>query len=282
MAKIMLKGKDYSAPTVGGGAAETAGKWETARSINGMLVDGSADRANYGDCNSAAGSAVKNVSCPGFALTEGAEVTVHFTNGNTAVGPMLSVNGTAAKEMWNYCMPMGDIMEDSICTFRYSWGVWKLVNGGSSNAGAASKWTTPRNINGMLVDGSGDRTNYGVVSSCDTSRGMLRFVVDCDGFEVTEGAEIAVMFTGIPGNDTYSLAALNVNGTGYWYIYFGGAQGGARGLRNNCIYTFRYVKTAGSGGYGWHFVSSYSDAFVNELRNEISDLKNRVEILEGK
>ncbi len=52
---------------------------------------------HYGVCTAAAGTAGKEVSCPGFVLAEGARIAVKFTETNTAANPTLRVNETVAK-----------------------------------------------------------------------------------------------------------------------------------------------------------------------------------------
>ena len=70
---------------------------ETARKIDGVNFDGSADITHYGTCSTAAGTAAKTVAVTGFNLVTGARVTVKFTVTNTAASPTLNVNGTGAK-----------------------------------------------------------------------------------------------------------------------------------------------------------------------------------------
>ncbi|MCM1218045.1 MAG: alpha-helical pore-forming toxin family protein [Lachnospiraceae bacterium] len=87
------------APTFQGnlsGNAATATKLVAARSINGMLFDGSADRVNYGVCDTAAGTEkILAVKCDGFKLVTGAEINVVFTNVHKyAYGYKLNVNNT--------------------------------------------------------------------------------------------------------------------------------------------------------------------------------------------
>lgn len=70
---------------------------ETARKIDGVNFDGTADITHYGTCSTAAGTAAKTVAVTGFNLVTGARVTVKFTVTNTAASPTLNVNGTGAK-----------------------------------------------------------------------------------------------------------------------------------------------------------------------------------------
>lgn len=51
----------------------------------------------HGACDTAAGTAAKTVTITNFNLETGAQITVKFTNGNTASTPTLNVNSSGAK-----------------------------------------------------------------------------------------------------------------------------------------------------------------------------------------
>ena len=53
-------------------------------------------KAIYGTCSTAAGTALKVVTCANFALTKGARIAVKFTTANTTDAPTLNVNSTAS------------------------------------------------------------------------------------------------------------------------------------------------------------------------------------------
>lgn len=107
----------------------SAAKWTTARNINGMSVDGTANRTNYGTCSTAAATAAKVVSCTGFALVTGAEITVKFTVTNTAANPTLNVNGTGAKAIYyrGAAISAGYLAANRTYTFRYNGTQYELV-----------------------------------------------------------------------------------------------------------------------------------------------------------
>ena len=68
----------------------------TARTVDGVSFDGSANVTHYYTCSTASDTAEKTVSVPGFVLEEGARVTVNFLESNTAANPTLNVyNGSA-------------------------------------------------------------------------------------------------------------------------------------------------------------------------------------------
>ena len=111
------------------GNAGTATKLSTARRINGMSFDGSADRTNYAVCSTGATTVSKVVSCTGFNLVTGSEIAVKFSYTNTASNPTLNVNGTGAKAI-NYdgtVVNAGYLVANRIYTFRYNGTQYELV-----------------------------------------------------------------------------------------------------------------------------------------------------------
>lgn len=112
-----------------GASAVSADKWKTPRNINGMNVDGSGNRTNYGTCSTAAATAAKVVSCNGFGLVTGAEITVKFTVTNTAANPTLNVNSTGAKPVWyrGEAIAAGYLAANRTYMFRYNGTQYELV-----------------------------------------------------------------------------------------------------------------------------------------------------------
>ena len=111
------------------GSVSSASKWTTARNINGMSVDGTANRFNYGTCSTAAGTAAKTVACTGFTLATGSEITVKFTVTNTAANPTLNVNSTGAKAVYynGAAISAGYLKANKTYTFRYNGTQYDLV-----------------------------------------------------------------------------------------------------------------------------------------------------------
>lgn len=87
-------------PTAVSGNAGSATKLQTARNIDGVSFNGTADISHYGTCATAAATAGKVVSLASFNLVTGARVMVKFTVTNTAANPTLNVNGTGAKAIY--------------------------------------------------------------------------------------------------------------------------------------------------------------------------------------
>lgn len=120
---------NYAGSSSAGGAATSANKWATARNINGLSVDGTANRVNYGTCSTAAATAAKVVACTGFALVTGAEITVKFAVTNTAASPTLNVNSTGAKAIYyrGSAISAGYLAANRTYTFRYNGTQYDLV-----------------------------------------------------------------------------------------------------------------------------------------------------------
>ncbi len=138
---------------------------------------------------------------------------------------------------------------------KYLLGIDAFADGGTvhwqsaefAKVGEANKWANSRNINGMVIDGSENRCNY---AECSTAANAPVKVVSCPGFQLVEGAEIAVKF--IHGN-TASELILNINNTGNEYAYYNGYPTGLDFGESN-ILNFRYDGNAwgiiGSGNIG--------------------------------
>ena len=125
------------------GNAGTATKWATARIINGMKVQGDANRVNYGTCSTAAATAAKMVDCAGFELITGSEITVKFTVTNTATQPTLNVNGTGAKAIYyrGDIIPPSYLANGRVYTFRYDGTNYELVGDINTDTNTDTKVT---------------------------------------------------------------------------------------------------------------------------------------------
>ncbi len=82
--------------------ALTATRLETARTIDGVPFDGTADIHHYTTCATASGTAAKTAALAGFRLQTGAALRVKFANTNTAANPTLNVGGTGAKPLYHH------------------------------------------------------------------------------------------------------------------------------------------------------------------------------------
>lgn len=126
------------------GNAGTATKWATARNINGMSVQGDANRVNYGTCSTAAATVAKVVNCTGFALITGSEITVKFMVTNTASSPTLNVNSTGAKAIYyrGAAISAGYLAANRTYTFRYNGTQYDLVGDLDTQRGIVNNLTS--------------------------------------------------------------------------------------------------------------------------------------------
>ena len=188
----------------------SATKLTTARNIDGVAFDGSANIHHFGTCSTAAGTAAKTVTLSDsmtFTLAEGASVFVAFTDANTASNPTLAVNGTTAKAIYRY----GTTTPGT--TGKSSWkagSVVHLVYDGSA-------W--------QMVGWINDDTTYSNASlgqgygTCSTAEATTAKVVTLSDYTLTKGGIVAVKFT-------YGLCAsatMNINSKGAKSIYIHGA-----------------------------------------------------------
>ncbi len=113
------------------GLAASATKLETARTIDGMPFDGSANVVHFGKCTTAADVSSKVVTLSGFTtLVDGARISVYFMYGNTASDCTLNVNGTGARAIsckTGYYAPTGMWTARNVVDFVYCSGHWLIV-----------------------------------------------------------------------------------------------------------------------------------------------------------
>jgi hypothetical protein len=156
-----------------------ANQWITTRYINGMGVNGTGNRVNYGTCSTAAGTAAKTVACTGYSLQTGGEITVKFTVTNTASSPTLNVNSTGAKAIYykGAAIPAEYLEANRTCTFRYNGTQYELVGDAITSALSTTETapvqnkvvtTALQNLSYLLYETSGTDTLISV-SGIDTA-----------------------------------------------------------------------------------------------------------------
>ena len=95
----------------------------------------------YAVCDTAAATAAKTVSMPGFALMTGATIHVKFMYANEAANPTLNVNSTGAKPIVNYGITPPDGQsgwwDEAIVQLTYDGTSW--VRDYGTGAGAAGQ-----------------------------------------------------------------------------------------------------------------------------------------------
>lgn len=203
-------------------AAVSADKLSTARSIDGIDFDGTANVIHYGTCSTVAATADKVVACANFKLVTGARITVKFSITNTAVSPTLNVNNTGAKSI------------------KY--------NGGA----ISTNWIAANSTLEFVYDG----TNYNFVGRNDNS--TYSNVSLGNGYAVQNNAAAATSITATLANydlvahgyvsvrflfDVPANATLNINGKGAKSIYHNNAAIKASVIPAASIGTFVYDGT---------------------------------------
>lgn len=194
----------------GGLSVLEATKLTTARNIDGVSFDGSANVHHFGTCATNAGTAAKTVTLDdsmSFTLAKGASVFVKFTNSNTASNPTLAVNGTTSKVIRRYgSTAVGQTEKTSwkagsVVHLVYDGSAWQMV-------GWLNDDTTYSNTD--LGQGYG---------TCSTAESTAAKAVTLPGYRLTAGGIVAVKFT-------YGLCAsatMNINSTNEKSIFIDGA-----------------------------------------------------------
>ena len=128
------------------GNASSATKLATARTIDGVSFNGSANITHFGTCSTEAATAAKVVSVPNFVLATGSEVTVQFTVTNTAESPTLNVNGTGAKAIVyrNAAISAGYLAANRVYKFVYDGTNYELIGDIDTNTKYTAATAVPK------------------------------------------------------------------------------------------------------------------------------------------
>lgn len=187
-----------------------ASKLTTARNIDGVSFDGSANVHHFGSCATAAATAAKTVTLDdsmSFTLAKGASVFVKFTNANSVASPTLAVNGTTAKAIMRYGTTAPSTTSKtsweagSVVHLVYDGTYWQMVGWLNND----STYT-----NASLGQGYG---------TCSTAEATAAKSVTLSSYTLATGGIVAVKFT-------YGLCAsatMNVNSKGAKSIFIDGA-----------------------------------------------------------
>lgn len=187
-----------------------ATKLTTARNIDGVSFDGSANIHHFGTCSTAAATAAKTVTLydsMSFTLAKGASVFVKFTNANSVASPTLAVNGTTAKAIMRYGTTAPSTsaktswQAGSVVHLVYDGTYWQMVG-----------WLNDDTTYSNATLGQG----YG---TCATAEATAAKVVTLSNYSLATGGIVAVKFT-------YGLCAsatMNINTRGAKSIFIDGA-----------------------------------------------------------
>jgi len=187
-----------------------ATKLTTARNVDGVSFDGSANIHHFGSCSTAAATAAKTVTLDdsmSFTLAKGASVFVKFANSNSASSPTLSVNSSTAKSIYRYGTTTPGTTEanswkaGSVVHLVYDGSAWQMVG-----------WLNDDHTYTNASLGQG----YG---TCATAEATAAKAVTLSGYTLVTGGIVAVKFT-------YGLCAsatMNINSKGARSIFIDGA-----------------------------------------------------------
>ena len=164
------------------GKADTATKLATARTIDGVSFNGSANITHYGSCATEAATAAKVVACTGFALATGSRITVRFTVTNTSASPTLNVNGTGAKALRyrNAAISAGYLAANRTYDFVYDGTYYQLVGDINTDSTAIPKGTR------MLFYQASAPSGWTQLKDTELTDATIRLVTG--GAGVTEGS----------------------------------------------------------------------------------------------
>lgn len=224
-------------------SATKAGQFTTARYIDGMSFNGTADIHHYTTCSTAAGTAAKTASLSGFALQNGARVIVKFANANTATSNVtLNVQNTGAKKITykGSDLTTTDSWEaGTTIEFVYNGTSWEMLSSGSGKAiydgsGNVISDTYAKKENGIYyISGTGSTAGTWIGSHDD-------IVNYYDGLVIAYKIPVA-------GADETTL---NINNLGAIKVYKN-TDPLKTHLPKNTIVLLTYVTMSGVGRWVW-------------------------------
>lgn len=122
---------NYAASDSAGGAANSAVKLTTARTLDGMSFDGSGDISRYAVCYTAEDVNIKEITLNNYVEKTGSILHVRFKNANTANQPALCINGGTSKSIIFYGGEDGNTLYAAPPGFIVVGGVYSFVFTGS-------------------------------------------------------------------------------------------------------------------------------------------------------
>lgn len=207
-----------------------ATKLHTARNLEGVSFDGSANIHRYGECSTAAGTAAKTVTLAdsmAFTLANGASVFVKFANSNSVANPTLAVNGTTAAAIKRYGTTAPSTTEKtswkagSVVHLVYDGTYWQMV-GWLNDDTTYSNWNLGQGY---------------IASSGASSSGT--YAISAAVYALETGGIVPVKFSeNVPAN-----AKMNINSKGAKDIYFQNAAIVENIIRSGDTATFMYDGT---------------------------------------
>lgn len=111
------------------GSVTQANTLATARAIDGVNFNGSANISRYAACTTAAATVAKTITISNFTLVTGALVVVKFNNGNTVDNPTLNINNTGAKPIIyaGTNIKSSDLVVQAVIPLVYDGTNWQVI-----------------------------------------------------------------------------------------------------------------------------------------------------------
>lgn len=222
-AQIGAAAADHTHPaqTTITGNAGSATKLATARTIDGMSFNGTANITHFATCSTSAATAAKVVSKSGFTLATGARIAVKFTYANTAASPTLNVNSSGDKAIVTHgatAAGSGAWGAGEVVEFVYDGTRFVMVDGyarkqAMSGGGASAPERISKNVSSgssstvtvkgnsgylVMVDG------YGAALVDTTISGIQRLLISSQGnmtAEATGGTSLKITNNSLTGSN---------------------------------------------------------------------------------
>ena len=109
--------------------AASATKLQTARTIDGVSFDGTANVQHYAVSASAVDAAEKAIDLTGFTKAVGAFVIITFSNGNSAANPTLNISETGAATIINAGQALGNVAAGTTLMLVFDGVNYQVVGG---------------------------------------------------------------------------------------------------------------------------------------------------------
>lgn len=188
---------------------------------------------SYGSCSTEAATAAKVVSCTGFKLYTGAQITVKFTVTNTAANPTLNVNGTGAKSIYyrGGAISEGYLAANRTYTFMYNGTQYELVGDLDTNSDyKVTQTNTTTNADYRVL--------FSINANDNNETNSVRKSANLK-FNPSTGNLTATKFTGsLAGNassasQVYSTDTNPSSGTSYRIAFHADSSSGNKSILNN-------------------------------------------------
>lgn len=199
--------------------------------INGNMDTLDAAFALYAVCSTAAGTAAKTVTIPGFRLFAGAVAYIKFSVKNTAANPTLNISGTGAKAIWyqGAAISSSYLNANRTYAFIYDGSVYQLIGDintdtkysvftGATTSAAGKTGLVPApaaGYNNRFLRGDGAWSTYGSIYF----HGQKEIPESADlndytdsGWYFCKGSATAATLDNCPTTNAFGLIVIKHNG----------------------------------------------------------------------